>query len=420
MKKNYYCAVMVMLMALVCFSGLAYCMVETPCTDAGFVTRLSSPGKFEIVNTPSIDESMVNRSALELIPPYEDTDAFWDFRSRDMTKLNIGQCGTDIFRSIFDTKTIWKKPLPVYFNPDLLIQTGKNPGLGVRELHKVGINGTNIGIAIIDMNELLVDHQEYVSQLRLFEEVHALNGNCTDMHAPAVASLAVGKSIGVAPGADLYFITATGVKPTKDQGWELDCSCFGDAIDRIREINRMLPMNKKIRVISISYGWMPNDTGYAKAEAAVVRAMKDGIFVITAAEERNYPKLKLKGLGREPYSNADDLANYSPGEFWKKYFYKDPQQYENLLLVPMDQRTLASSAGNKEYMYDGKPGISWSIPWLAGMYALCCQVKPSITPDEFIDKAMATGDTITVEENGKAYQLSKVINPQKLIEAVRK
>ena len=73
-------------------------------------------------------------------------------------------------------------------------------------------------------------------------------------------------------------------------------------------------------------------------------------------------------------------------------------------------RTLASSAGNKEYMYDGKPGLSWSIPWLAGMYALCCQVKPSITPDEFIDKALATGDTITVDENGKSYQLSAVIN----------
>ncbi|MEI6287834.1 MAG: S8/S53 family peptidase [Bacillota bacterium] len=338
MKKNCFGVVLVFFLLLVCFSGLAYCVVETSCTDAGFVTRLSSPGKLEIVNHPSIDENLVNRSSLEKIPPYEDTDAFWDFRSRDMTKLNIAQCGTDIFRSMFDTKTLWKKPLPVYFNPALLIQAGKNPGLGVRELHKVGINGTNIGIAIIDMNELLVDHQEYVSQLRLFEEVHALNGNCADMHAPAVASLAVGKSIGVAPSADLYFITATGVKPTKDQGWELDCSCFGDAIDRVREINRLLPMNKRIRVISVSYGWMPNDTGYAKAEAAVDRAMKDGIFVITASEERNYPKLKLKGLGREPYSNADNLANYSPGEIWKKYFYQYPEQYENLLLVPTDQR----------------------------------------------------------------------------------
>lgn len=53
----------------------------------------------------------------------------------------------------------------------MLMESGKNPGLGIRKLHKEGITGKGIGIAIIDQ-ALLIDHVEYKEQLKMYEEIH--------------------------------------------------------------------------------------------------------------------------------------------------------------------------------------------------------------------------------------------------------
>ncbi len=64
------------------------------------------------------------------------------------------------------------------------------------------------------------------------------------MHGPAVASIAVGKNVGVAPEADLYYIAEThGV--FKEDGFDWDLYWIAKSIDRIIEINRTLPMDKK-------------------------------------------------------------------------------------------------------------------------------------------------------------------------------
>ena len=51
------------------------------------------------------------------------------------------------------------------------IEIGKNPGLGIRSLHALGITGRGVGIAIIDQT-LLVEHQEYAEQLQLADRNH--------------------------------------------------------------------------------------------------------------------------------------------------------------------------------------------------------------------------------------------------------
>ena len=84
---------------------------------------------------------------------------------------------------------------------------GKNPGLGIRSLHDMGIDGRNVGIAMIHM-PMIVDHVEYGKQARLYEEINIISDAESEMHGPAVASIAVGKTIGVAPNADLYYIAA--------------------------------------------------------------------------------------------------------------------------------------------------------------------------------------------------------------------
>ena len=62
----------------------------------------------------------------------------------------------------------------------------------------------------------------------------------------------------------------------------------------------------------------------------------------------------------------------------------DPKYFSsNYLLIPMDARTTASPTGNKDYVFYGMGGISWTAPYLAGVYALACQIDPKITPEKF-------------------------------------
>jgi len=59
--------------------------------------------------------------------------------------------------------------------------------------------------------------------------------------------------------------------------------------------------------------------------------------------------------------------------------------------------------------------MSWGVPWCAGFYALCCQVKPDITPKEFIEIVKDTSVNTQIIHNGYAYAFGKIINPTGVI-----
>ena len=124
--------------------------------------------------------------------------------------------------------------LPAGFDPQQVIELGKVPGLGVRKLHSLGINGAGVSIAIINQT-LLVDHQEYADRLKWYEKY---NGKSfpAQMHAPAVASIAVGKTVGVAPQAALYFLADNDMATY---------SHLAQSVRRIIAINQTLPEGRK-------------------------------------------------------------------------------------------------------------------------------------------------------------------------------
>jgi hypothetical protein len=341
-----------------------------------------------------------------------------DLRNCDLTKFNLASKGKDLQYAVFDTETTFPKRIPASFNPNKIMDLGKNPGLGVKKLHNEGITGKDVGVAIIDMG-LVIDHTEYKDRLRLYEENNYVIGTA-DLHGPAMASLVAGKSVGVAPEADLYYIAeihgkvqgrGANIQFTSDLGYT------AKSIDRIIEINKSLPAKKKIRAISVSVGFTPKSKGYKEIMDAIFRATKDGIFAITVGIEDYYKDINLFGLGREPLADPDKVSSYSVGEFLEKdltYLASTP----NKLFVPMDSRTTASPTGPNSYTFYRVGGMSCAVPYLAGLYALACQVKPDITPEYFLSQALKTGDSTTVEKNGKRYQLEKIVNPVKLIESL--
>lgn len=85
------------------------------------------------------------------------------------------------------------------------LEDGKNPGLGIRALHERGITGKGVNVAIIDQH-LLLDHPEFSGKIAAYLDTGCNMPSSTgSMHAPAVTSILVGESVGVAPGARVYY-----------------------------------------------------------------------------------------------------------------------------------------------------------------------------------------------------------------------
>ena len=343
-----------------------------------------------------------------------------DFRSYDASALDLRNSLDDLLFASFDDKTIWPPDdkMPKGFDWKRIMEIGKNPGLGMESLHAEGVTGKGVGIAIIDQT-LLVDHQEYADRIRLYEETEDIQGGwmMASMHGPAVASIAAGKTVGVAPEADLYFIANVFcVKVYPDD--PLDFSCLAKSVRRIIEVNRQLPAGGKIRVLSMATGWGPESKGYAEIQSAVQEARDAGIFIICSSERSIYG-LDFHGLGRPPLSDPDISESYGPGLWWTEDFFQGVDKLSDTLLVPMDSRTTASPTGNDEYVFYREGGWSWSIPYIAGMYALAAQVKPDITPYLFWSTALATGRTIEIQHEGKAYSFGTILDPAALIRTLQ-
>jgi hypothetical protein len=403
---------------------LMICIIPifSSCRSLFYETNISKGNKLTIVNKP--DSIVYRLGKLDSLQTYkEGSTKNWerDLRCRDISGMDLRNNLNELLHSDFDSKTNWPKSLPVGFNPDSIMEIGKNPGLSIRSLHQIGITGKGVNIAIIDQN-LLVDHYEYKDQLRMYEEIHSLKGGKAAMHGAAVASIAVGKTVGVAPEAELYYISSqlgsmwAMIKNKLFNNRNVNPKWYAKSIYRILEVNKTLPWDKKIRVISISFG--SENKVFIKA---VEKASKEGVFVISSSINRTH-NLRFHGLGKECLSSPDNINSYFPGSWWSKSFYKSPDKFkiDSTLMVPMDSRCTASQSGKSNYVFYSTGGWSWSIPYIAGLYALACQVKPSVTPQEFWNKALETGDIIEIEKSNKKYKFGKIVNPVKLMEKLKK
>lgn len=428
MSKLYRTIVWLMLFVLV--TACATAPTDVPTKSVSPLPQITQQPTEETLPPIKIDRHPDTAYFGNLHPPLTSIPKFdpnsteqWqiDIRSMDLTKINMTGSLADLMYADFDSQTQWPSStlLPDGFDPQQIMEVGKDPGLGMRSLHEQGITGKGVGIAIIDQT-LLVDHVEYKDRIQVYEEPElADRGMYARMHGPAVASIAVGKTVGVAPEANLYYLAAPYCFNYDD------FACLARSVRRIIEINKTLPTDHQIRVLSISRGWVPTDNGYTDIMAAFREAQAAGIFVIST-NLGHTSELYFHGLGRDPLADPNQFKSYVPGLWWAKDFYAGaPLNYypgnppKQTLLVPMDSRTTASPTGASDYVFYREGGWSWVAPYLAGTYALAVQVKPDITPEIFWDTALKTGRTIQIQHDGKSYELGVILDPQALIKALQ-
>jgi hypothetical protein len=329
-----------------------------------------------------------------------------DLRGFDLSSLDVRKREKDLRYATFDTLTVWPTVLPADFHPRRIMELGKDPGLGVRGLHARGITGKGVGLAIIDQG-LLVDHVEYRERLKLYEEIHSGDMSAA-MHGPAVASIAVGKSVGVAPGADLYYIAETHGR--LDGGTFLwDLASLAQSIDRIVEINAGLPKGSRIRVISISLGIATIANNRDMVMEAIRRAGEAGIYTVYVESDSFF------GLGRAPSSDPDSFASCVPAIHLEELFFSSGSS-PSKIGIPMDARCTASPTGANDYVFYADGGSSWTVPYVAGLFALACEVRPDVTPEVFWSAAERTGEVVDIVPEGRNYRLGKIVSPVRLME----
>lgn len=426
MRKRTLVVLTVALAALCGVFAVHYFVVERPglsLEEADYITLLNPSSSVGIVRQPIADVNRRVFSSMRRLPVYDPSSLASlqiDLRGRDLSGADVGDRLRDLLYANFDTRTIWPGRLPAGFDPRTIMDVGKNPGLLVRELHRRGITGRGVGLAIIDQS-LLVEHREYRDRLRLYEEIHVPSRKqpSAQMHGPAVASIAVGLESGVAPEADLYYIASVLGYYLGHERFRADLSWLGQSMNRVLDINKTLPADHKIRVMSISVGWVGNTNmkGYKEAEQALERARREDVFVLTTTLEQSHG-VPLCGLERAPLQNPDDLRVFVPGQWWR-YEYLKKKVPEKMLLVPMASRCTASPTGPEDFTFFRDGGESWSVPYLAGLYALACQVRPDTTPDVFLQTALETGDASEFTWEGRKYPVRMIVNPVRLLEQLQ-
>jgi len=353
--------------------GMLMLELEYPDISILFGKMRDDPAPFTIRNVlfqgKKTDIGEGNKVVLRSNDDIRKIDRFQAFQDISLIRLDLRDKIELIDSMTFDTLTEWpsEDKLPAGFNPAKLLKEGKNPGLGIRFLHEKGIDGSGVGIAIIDQ-PLLLGHEEYTSRIIRYDAT-GLDGLSPQMHGSPVASIAVGKSIGVAPGASLtYFAVPM---------WESDNAYYINALRSIFELNRNLPGKEKICVVSISTGMFPHFPNFDEWKEVLNHAEKLGILVVTCDQAiLDYGMLSLI-----PGEDPDKVQSYKPG----KYVSKD-----DLIRVPGANKTLASHRGNNVYMCDRKGGMSWGAPYIAGLAVLAYQVDPEITPKNIIEYLIQT------------------------------
>lgn len=214
-----------------------------------------------------------------------------------------------------------------------------------------------------------MDHVEIKDNLKFYKAL-SREKDIAEMHGVAMTSIAVGKNIGVAPKADLYFV-ADDVYNFEQK--KVDFTNYAEDILNIIELNKSL--KNKIRVISISSGYSDKESvlGADELTEAIKKAEENNIAVLCLIPGNEIND--FSSLTRVSYEDVNDINNYMP------YLY---EPYDKNIYVPTDKITYASSLGEEDYAYVSWGGMSSIVPYVAGLYTLACQVDSSITIEKLI------------------------------------
>ncbi len=343
-------------------------------------------------------------------------DSFWqkdisevhefdDVRGKDLTRFDFSASPHLPATLWFNRETIWPAPqrMPKEFNSEGILRDAMNPGLGIRELHRQGITGKGVNVAIIDL-PMYLGHPEFAGKVVAYFDT-GCGSQERSMHGPSITSLLVGTNCGTAPDARVYYAATP--------GGSRDAMYDAKALDWVVEQNARLPAGEKIRIVSHSASpsgpRAKRTKNTSMYDEACAHAEAAGIMVLDGTRT----KRGFVGPCWYDPNDPENVGKCTPG-------YRGPPRKagewagrSECVLAPCAPRTMAEEyeKGEFSYHYCGTGGLSFSIPYAAGVLAMGWQVDPQLAPDDI--KGLLF-ESAYVRPDG-----TKIINPREFIRLVK-
>jgi serine protease AprX len=308
-------------------------------------------------------------------------ESIWGFCGKDVSGSDFSEVSPEaLLQMAFNRFTTWPASLAKYDYQSVL-SGGKRPGLSVSRLHRKGIDGSGISIAVID-KPILSTHSEFsdclVSYVNIVED-HDDNDR-RHFHGMSCAGFACGRAVGVAPGASLYYYAWPDRFDDEAMYWNYHYA----ALDRVVEHNRV--SDEKIRVVSISAGFTSsNQELRERLDRYGSLLAEGGCYVIYSNAFGEVFTSASRAYGTDP----DDENGYRL-DAWQT----SPDRvdwHRTKVLIPSGGRTSPCNSGVNEYMYTGnQSSFSYAIPYVAGVFALALQVDRKLSYQEFCRLAQET------------------------------
>ena len=342
------------------------------------------------------------------------------FCYQDLSECDLSDLSKEnLAKLTFNSSTIWPSTdkMPAGFHPEQILARGKDPMLGIKELHQQGIDGSGITIAVIDKSFQNKKHEEY-SGTKI--EIVDLFGYTRDtFHANGVLSNLCGQNIGVAPGANVihYNVTDSRLEQTEEH-----FTCLKDILTRIKNGEEIKAVN--ISAMLVDPSDMLKEIGLNIEQVGLMsKEQKEKI------REQLTPQ--IKALSQPILQQLSELGCEvidSP-RFWDSGFTKCDFNHNTNELTPpswngivetADQNAVAFVAAGKViaelesddgYKYEQSSSASWTIPQAVGMYTLALQQDPSLTWDQFVEISKKTSKLL---DSG-----IRIAQPKEIIELIK-
>ena len=329
-----------------------------------------------------------------------------DVSDYDLSELNI-------LNVQYSEKTKWpedKNKMPVNFNPIEFLEYRKNPGLGIRLLHKQNIDGRGRNVAIIDSFKL-TDHLEYHNQLKGYEEIHINeNNNHIGIHSSLVSSL-VGKTCGVAPKANLYYYAVDNTNRSQIY--------YAEAIRKVCTLHKQLVCEGQngfdaiLILRSLSFEGFKDEEGYSDVIQAAQEATKLGIWCrigpIHFEEYKLWREDRIYCKFGGDVDNPDDFL-LNENSALNRVPLSNENVFHNSLNFPGGAWSLAQNMSIKSYVFNNCSG-AFSASYMIGLYILAKSIYSDLTPKEYLRLGLETGDF--------RQGIGTIINPQRLINTLK-
>ena len=332
------------------------------------------------------------------------------FEHLDVSSYDLS--GIDPLKVRYSEDTKWPEDptkLPLGFNPKEFLESRKNPGLCIKTLHKQGIKGQGRNIAIIN-NYRLFNHIEYHNSLKGYEEIGFDSTNYGGGAGVSLVSSLVGKTCGIAPSSNAYFYAVDNNNYTSQINYAI-------AIKKVCELHKKLIAEGKNGIdVIFTFRDLANENfsnieGYEETLNAIKEAEDLGIWcncagVLNSKENSN---IRLGHIYCKLDGNVDNPSDYiplrAPNSKWRFI-----DNYKNALCFPCGAKTVSLDVKMDEYVFEHYSN-RYASTYASGLYLLAKSIKESITPYEFFELGLKTGDFIE--------GIGTIVNPVRLIESLK-